>query len=140
MILNTQGKEKSKIYSKTTKILKMKKILLTGMLSTGTIVFGQIGMTTPNSRGALDINNNTTNTMGLILPTNTDVNNITTPDGSNVAAGTIIYDSTKDCVRFYRKTDQWSNCIKFSTDPVAKTTLKNLPDTSSTKSINIKTK
>ncbi|KPH14767.1 hypothetical protein [Chryseobacterium sp. ERMR1:04] len=92
----------------------MKKIFITVILCIGSILFGQVGMNTPNPRGALDINKNTTHNMGLILPTNSDTNNIINPMGGKVIPGTIIYDSAKDCIRFYKKTDQWSNCIQFS--------------------------
>ncbi|MFP3593497.1 hypothetical protein [Chryseobacterium sp. SIMBA_038] len=100
----------------------MKKIIITGFLCIGSILFGQVGMNTANPRGALDINKNDhTNNMGLILPTNSDVRNIITPQGGNVVPGTIIYDSAQDCVKYYKKTDQWSNCIRFSTTAAMKT-------------------
>lgn len=51
------------------------------MICPSVLIFGQVGMGTPNPRGALDVNKNTTNTMGLILPTTSDVNNILNPQG-----------------------------------------------------------
>lgn len=88
----------------------MKKILIFALLSTGFLSFGQIGIGTPNPRGALDINKPTTNDMGLVLPTNSDVNNIHNPLGGNVIPGTMIYDSTNDCVRFYKGDNTWNDC------------------------------
>ncbi len=70
----------------------------------------QIGINTPTPRGALDINRPTTNTMGLVLPTNTSAESVINPLGGAVALGTTVYDSTKDCVRVYKSTG-WSNCI-----------------------------
>ncbi len=71
---------------------------------------GQIGINTPTPRGALDINTPTTNTMGLVLPTNSSAESVVNPLGGIVALGTTVYDSTKDCVRVYKSTG-WSNCI-----------------------------
>jgi hypothetical protein len=74
--------------------------------------FGQIGTGNSNPRGALDINkDDRTNTMGLVLPTNANVGNIINPLGGNVAAGTIIYDSTNDCVRLFKGDNTWSSCL-----------------------------
>lgn len=107
----------------------MKKTLITLILFISSIVFGQIGMSNPNPRGALDINKDTTNTMGLVLPTNSDVNNIITPQGGNVIPGTIIYDSAQDCVRYYKKIDQWSDCVQFPRSKILKATVNNQKDT-----------
>ncbi|KPH14768.1 hypothetical protein [Chryseobacterium sp. ERMR1:04] len=90
----------------------MKKILILAKLFIALLSFAQIGIGRANPRGALDINkDNDTNTMGLVLPTNSNVNNIINPLGSNVIPGTIIYDSTNDCVRLYKGTNAWSNCL-----------------------------
>ncbi|WP_415326266.1 hypothetical protein [Chryseobacterium sp. MMS23-Vi53] len=97
----------------------MKKMFVTAILLIGCKAFGQVGMNTPNPRGALDINKNTTNDMGLVLPTNTDVSNITNPQDLTIIPGTTIYDKTKDCVRFYKKTQIWSDCIRFTPTPIA---------------------
>ena len=59
--------------------------------------------------------------MGLVLPTNSDVNNIITPNGTAVVPGTIIYDSTNDCIRFFKRSNEWSNCIRLSPNAFAKT-------------------
>ncbi|MBK1897642.1 autotransporter outer membrane beta-barrel domain-containing protein [Chryseobacterium paridis] len=77
--------------------------------------YAQIGIGTPNPRGALDINKPTTNIHGLVLPTNSSTGNIANPQGGNVAIGTIIYDSTADCVKVYKSTG-WSNCLCDSCD------------------------
>lgn len=74
------------------------------------ILFSQVGIGTANPRGALDINKETTNNMGLVLPTNADPKNMINPKGGDVAIGTIMYDSTLSCVRVF-KTTGWSNCL-----------------------------
>lgn len=79
------------------------------------LINAQVGIETPNPRGALDINKPTTNNHGLVLPTNTDTDKISNPLGGNVAIGTIIFDSTADCVKVYRSTG-WSNCLCDSCD------------------------
>lgn len=104
----------------------MEKFFTTMILSVGFMSYGQVGMNIKDPRGALDINNNdTTNTMGLVLPTNSDVTTLINPQGGNVVPGTIVYDSTQDCVKYYRKTEQWSNCIRFSTSNIRKITDNN---------------
>ena len=75
-----------------------------------TMTWGQVGIGTATPRGALDINKPTTNTFGLVLPTNSETGNIINPQGGNVAAGTIIYDSSQNCIRLYR-TSGWSQCL-----------------------------
>lgn len=92
-----------------TKILFLLLIVLFGT------TYAQIGIGTPNPRGALDINRPTTNEHGLVLPTNSSTSNIANPLGGNVAIGTIIYDSTADCVKVYKSTG-WSNCLCDSCD------------------------
>jgi len=72
---------------------------------------GTVGIGNLSPRGALDINKGDTNNHGLVLPTNANVNNFTNPIGGSVIPGTIIYDSTNDCVRFYKKTRNWSKCV-----------------------------
>ncbi|MFP3593250.1 hypothetical protein [Chryseobacterium sp. SIMBA_038] len=73
---------------------------------------GTVGIGNLSPRGALDINKGETNNHGIVLPTNPNVNNFTNPLGGSVIPGTIVYDSTNDCVRFYRKTtNTWSKCI-----------------------------
>ncbi len=74
------------------------------------ILFSQVGIGTANPRGALDINKETTNNMGLVLPTNADPKNLINPKGGDVAIGTIMYDSTLSCVRVF-KASGWSNCL-----------------------------
>ncbi len=85
-------------------------VLFLVLLCTGLGVRAQIGMGTPTPRGALDINRPTTNTWGLVLPTNSSTNNIVNPMGGNVAVGTLMYDSTLDCMRLYRSSG-WSDCV-----------------------------
>ncbi|GGF06946.1 hypothetical protein GCM10010984_25270 [Chishuiella changwenlii] len=74
-----------------------------------------IGTTTP--RGDLDINNPLTNTNGLVLPTNASAANMQNPQGDNLAPGTVMYDSSANCIRYYEKNiandsiQKWSNCL-----------------------------
>ncbi|WP_170828474.1 hypothetical protein [Chryseobacterium soldanellicola] len=75
------------------------------------VIYSQVGIGTPTPRGALDINKPTTNNMGLVLPTNSSPNNIINPLGGKVIPGTMIYDSTLDCVRIYKGNNTWSNCF-----------------------------
>ncbi|ASW76225.1 hypothetical protein IQ37_13040 [Chryseobacterium piperi] len=78
-------------------------------------VNAQIGMGTANPRGALDINRPTTNKHGLVLPTNASQDSIKNPMGGSVAIGTMIFDSTADCVKVFKSTG-WSNCLCDSCD------------------------
>jgi hypothetical protein len=76
----------------------------------------QVGMGTPNPRGSLDINTPTTNIHGLVLPTNSSPTNMLNPQGGLLAPGTIMYDSTEDCVRLYKRSlnggpSGWSDCL-----------------------------
>lgn len=84
--------------------------LLITLICKVSLTNGQVGIGTTTPRGALDINKPTTNNMGLVLPTNPDPNNIINPQGGAVAVGTIIYDSTNNCVKYYKPTG-WSNCL-----------------------------
>ncbi|GGF06902.1 hypothetical protein GCM10010984_25190 [Chishuiella changwenlii] len=75
-----------------------------------------IGTTTP--RGDLDINTPLTNIYGLVLPTNASPTNIQNPQGESIAFGTMMYDSSANCIRYYEKNIQndvsearWSNCL-----------------------------
>jgi len=75
------------------------------------MLLSQVGIGTQNPRGALDINKPDTYNMGLVLPTNASTGNIINPQGGNVASGTIIYDSTNDCIKLFKKTNAWSDCL-----------------------------
>lgn len=86
------------------------------MLSVPLYLSSQVGIGTATPRGALDINKPTTNTSGLILPTNASPSNMINPQGGNVAQGTIMYDSTEDCVKLYKQSlnggaSGWSECL-----------------------------
>lgn len=72
----------------------------------------QVGIGTNSPRGALDINTTTTNTHGLVLPINSDPETMTNPqDGGKPIPGTIMYDSTKGCIKLYKPTNEWSGCL-----------------------------
>ena len=89
--------------------MKRKILFLTSFLFF-TSFYCQVGIGTGNPRGALDINKPTTNNMGLVLPSNETPNNLINPQGGNVAVGTIMYDTTLNCVKVYKPTG-WSNCL-----------------------------
>ena len=90
----------------------MKKSFILSFLHIGLLTYAQVGIGTTTPRGALDINKPTTNDNGLVLPTNSDVSNIINPqNGGSPVPGTIMYDSTLDCVRLYRENNSWSNCV-----------------------------
>lgn len=90
--------------------MKSRKNYLLPLIFFANILFSQVGIGTANPRGALDINKETTNNMGLVLPTNADPKNMISPKGGEVAIGTIMYDSTLSCVRVFKPTG-WSNCL-----------------------------
>ncbi len=96
------------------KIYFTKCILLSGLFLLGFLlgIKAQVGIGTENPRGALDINSPTTNTHGLVLPTNSDPAAMTNPqnDGKPVP-GTVMYDSTKGCIKYYKSSDEWSGCL-----------------------------
>ncbi|SHL75176.1 hypothetical protein SAMN05443634_1201, partial [Chishuiella changwenlii] len=88
----------------------MKKKLSFFLLYLAYISFAQVGIGNSTPRGALDINRPTTNTYGLVLPTNSSVTNIVNPRGGAIAPATTIYESSNDCIRHYRQS-AWSNCL-----------------------------
>ena len=88
----------------------MSKLFTLFLLLVGIVSFSQIGIGTEKPRGALDINSPLTSNSGLVLPTNQATTNIINPQGGSVAEGTIIYDSTEKCVKYYNGT-AWSNCL-----------------------------
>jgi hypothetical protein len=53
--------------------MKYRKNYLLPLIFFVNILFSQVGIGTANPRGALDINKETTNNMGLVLPTNADL-------------------------------------------------------------------
>ncbi len=78
-------------------------------------LYPQVGIGTSSPRGALDLNTETRSSdYGLVPPTN-DPSNITTPQGGLPVNGTLIYDSTEDCLRVYAK-DMWSPCLDIEDD------------------------
>lgn len=91
------------------KLIKNQLITLL-LFFTGILSFSQVGIGTATPRGALDINSPTTNTTGLVLPTNPATTNIVNPQGGIVAEGTVMFDSTDKCVKFFNGTE-WSNCL-----------------------------
>jgi len=93
----------------------MKNIYIISCLLINYILYGQVGMGTVTPRGALDINNPTSYNMGLVLPTNASVSNIINPQGGAIVPGTIMYDNTLHCIRYFKSTTSaWSNCLDIS--------------------------
>lgn len=84
-------------------------------LSMSNLSNAQVGMGIESPRGILDLNsNNGTSVFGLVLPATNNVLNIKTPQGDLPVNGTIIYDSVKDCIRYYKTHEgvsQWSECL-----------------------------
>ncbi len=81
-------------------------------------VNAQVGMPTSAPRGALDINNDQgVSQYGLVLPTNTSTsaffNPIQTFPVQPIAFGTLIFDSSESCIKFYRSKNggEWSTCL-----------------------------
>jgi len=70
----------------------------------------QVGIGTTTPRGILDLNSPLTSNSGLVLPTNSSVTNIINPQGGNIAEGTMMYDNTNKCVKYFNGTS-WSNCL-----------------------------
>jgi len=95
----------------------MKKLFSLFLIITTTLLFSQVGIGTTTPRGGLDINKPITNIYGLVLPTNSNPANMQNPQGGNVPEGTLMYDSTQDCIRLYKKnangggTSGWSDCL-----------------------------
>ncbi|PAM95935.1 hypothetical protein B4N84_05140 [Flavobacterium sp. IR1] len=88
----------------------MQKLYILLLLTFSSLVVGQTGMGTPTPRGALDINRPLTNTFGLVLPTNDDTAKMLNPQGGTIAEGTMMYDSTDKCIKFFDGT-AWSDCL-----------------------------
>lgn len=89
----------------------LKHAMLGGLVCLSFTSTAQVGIGTNTPRGALDINESTTNTSGLVLPTNSDHAVMVNPQGGKPVAGTIMYDSTSDCIRLYKQTEEWSGCL-----------------------------
>lgn len=70
----------------------------------------QVGIGTTTPRGILDLNSPIESNLGLVLPANLSPTNIVNPQGGTVAEGTMIYDTTNKCVKYFIGTS-WSNCL-----------------------------
>ena len=71
----------------------------------------QVGIGTTTPRGILDLNSPIESNLGLVLPANLSPTNIVNPQGDTVAEGTMIYDSTDKCVKYFNGTS-WSECLE----------------------------
>jgi len=92
------------------------KIFISSLFFISYSALGQVGIGTETPRGALDINNPTTYNMALVLPANENVDNMINPQGGSVVPGSLMYDSTGDCVRYYKQntgngSPGWSPCL-----------------------------
>lgn len=88
----------------------MKKNLLLLMAILPLFYYSQVGIGTPNPRGALDINRPQDNTMGLVLPRVTEANSTVTPTNEQAVEGTIVYDKSLKCIRIKIDT-AWTDCL-----------------------------
>lgn len=81
----------------------------------GQIAIGQINKdsTETNPQGSIDMNSvNRKSVFPLVLPSNSPTNfKNFQPSISNPAPGSFIYDDAADCVRYYKKTNVWSDCL-----------------------------
>ena len=92
------------------------KILVSSLFFISWPVMGQVGIGTTTPRGALDINNPTSFNMPLVLPANVSADNMINPQGGAVVPGSLMFDSTLDCIRLYQQNNGngapgWSTCI-----------------------------
>lgn len=104
------------------KNLLFRKLIASLALSLFFLSKSQVGIGTPHPRGALDINQPTTFKYGLVLPTNSSPSNMENPQGGSVVPGTIMYDSTADCIKLYKRSLEggpsgWSDCIGSASTP-----------------------
>lgn len=97
------------------------------LLTLSQLATAQMGIGNMKPRGALDINDSAgINKHGLVLPTNADPEtNISNPiSKKEVVPGTIVYDSAKDCIRYYQNgafdgdsVKHWSPCLALKIEP-----------------------
>lgn len=59
----------------------LEKLVLVAFFIFTCFLYGQVGIGTTTPRGGLDINKPTTNTYGLVLPTNASPSNMVNPQG-----------------------------------------------------------
>lgn len=95
--------------------LNMKKSLFLILTLFSIIVLAQVGIGNSNPRGLLDVNDNISGnaTGGLIVPNTSSTNSILNPaSGSSISTitGTVIYDTSLDCLRVIDNSGNYSNC------------------------------
>ncbi|MCT2561920.1 hypothetical protein [Chryseobacterium herbae] len=86
----------------------MKKILFCVLLSQA--LFSQVGIGNTDPKGALDMRGTATTNLGLVLPQTSNVGNVTTPKGTPVLEGTLVWDNQDQCVKF-KTASAWSKCM-----------------------------
>ncbi|WP_445908786.1 FG-GAP repeat protein [Yeosuana sp.] len=67
----------------------------------GMIASAQVGINTTDPQGALDIESNDDNTLGMIVPRVPDHNLVTSVSGGSPVNGTIVYNTTTNALMFY---------------------------------------
>ena len=73
-------------------------ILICNVFLTST---AQVGINTTSPEGALDVNSNAANTLGMVIPRVPDYNAVTSVSGTTPVNGTIVYDTTLEQLMFY---------------------------------------
>lgn len=93
------------------KSLKYIALSVAGLL-VATSINAQVGIGRDSIRGVLDVNNakGYGNKWGVVLPVVKNINEVKTPDGGNAVVGTVVFDSTMNCIRVM-KASGWSDCL-----------------------------
>ncbi|PQB07569.1 hypothetical protein BST83_10660 [Polaribacter filamentus] len=92
----------------------MKKILLSAALIAASFTgIAQVGVGTTTPAGALDI---VSTTSGLVMPRVANTSAVVNPNGGAIENGTMVYDLSANCVKFYAN-GAWTGCIQFSAVP-----------------------
>jgi uncharacterized protein (TIGR02145 family) len=92
----------------------MKKILLSAALIAASFTgIAQVGVGTITPAGALDI---VSTTSGLVMPRVANTSVVVNPNGGAIENGTMVYDLSANCVKFYAN-GAWTGCIQFAAVP-----------------------
>jgi uncharacterized protein (TIGR02145 family) len=92
----------------------MKKILLCAAFIAASFTgIAQVGVGTITPAGALDI---VSTTSGLVLPRVANTSVVVNPNGGAIENGTMVYDLSANCVKFYAN-GAWTGCIQFAAVP-----------------------
>jgi uncharacterized protein (TIGR02145 family) len=92
----------------------MKKILLSAALIAASFTgIAQVGVGTTTPAGALDI---VSTSSGIVLPRVANSSVVVNPNGGAIENGTMVYDLSANCVKFYAN-GAWTGCIQFAAAP-----------------------